>query len=101
MTVTVSGYISPTKSTNILTYVSHLTGVDISLSRLANFDDVFNAHMEAEPGGFGVNQKPYDFNGFLTHIWYHLSGIANPIVLEAFRLDEKYWALEDVSHNLE
>ena len=46
ITVTVSASITPNESTSSHTLVSHLTGLDLALSRLADFGNVYNGTID-------------------------------------------------------
>src|SRR5579859_3140003 len=68
ITVTVAATITPTETENKHSYVSHLTGLDRVLSKMADFDDVFNGTIDR---AWELNNtvKSAEFQEFFDFIW--------------------------------
>ena len=68
MTVTVSADITPTESINGHKFTTHLTGLDLSLSRLADFGSVFNATIDSTWEHRNM-EKSKEFQEFFDFVW--------------------------------
>jgi hypothetical protein len=68
ITVTVTANITPNKSSSSHTFVSHLTGLDLVLSRLADFDNVYNASIDKVWEARNT-VKTVEFQDFFDFVW--------------------------------
>jgi hypothetical protein len=68
ITVTVSASITPNESTSSHTLVSHLTGLDLVLSRLADFGNVYNGTID-QALEMRNRVKTREFQDFFDFIW--------------------------------
>ena len=68
ITVTVSANITPTESFSSHTFISHLTGLDLALSRLADFGNVFNATIDKAWETRNI-AKTVEFQDFFDFVW--------------------------------
>jgi hypothetical protein len=73
ITVTVTADITPSASSNSHVFVSHLTGVDLALSRLADFDNVYNATIDKLWETRNM-LKTVEFQDFFDFVWGSMMG---------------------------
>jgi hypothetical protein len=68
LTVTVSADITPTESKSSCTFVSHLSGLDLALSKLADFGNVYNATIDKTWESRNMN-KTVELQDFFDFVW--------------------------------
>jgi hypothetical protein len=68
MTVSVDASITLTETKNKYSFVSHLSGLDLALSTLADFDNVFNATIDGTWDGRNM-VKSIEFQDFFDFVW--------------------------------
>lgn len=73
ITVTVSADITPAESVSCHTFVSHLSGVDLALCRLADFENVYNATIDRNWEARNM-VKTVEFQDFFDFVWGDLMG---------------------------
>jgi len=73
ITVTVTADITPSASSSSHVFISHLTGVDLALSRLADFDNVYNATIDKLWETRNM-LKTVEFQDFFDFVWGSLMG---------------------------
>ena len=73
ITVTVSTYITPSESSSSHTFVSHLSGLDLALSRLADFGNAYNATIDRAWETKNMC-KTIEYQDFFDFIWGELMG---------------------------
>ena len=71
--MTVSANITPNDSSSSHTFVSHLTGLDLALSRLADFGNVYNAKIDRAWETRNM-VKTVEFQDFFDFAWGDLMG---------------------------
>jgi len=73
ITVTVTADITPSASSSSHVFVSHLTGVDLALSRLADFGNVYNATIDRLWETRNM-LKTVEFQDFFDFVWGPMMG---------------------------
>jgi len=73
ITVSVTADITPSASTSRHIFVSHLAGVDLALSRLADFGNVYNATIDKSWETRNM-VKTVEFQDFFDFVWGPLMG---------------------------
>ena len=73
MTVTVTADVSPSASRSSHVFVSHLSGVDLALSRLADFGNVYNGTINKSWETRNM-MKTVEFQDFFDFIWGPMMG---------------------------
>jgi hypothetical protein len=66
--VSVTAKITPTDSTSVHTFKSDLTGLDLALSRLADFGSVYNAKIDKHWETRNM-LKTVEFQDFFDFVW--------------------------------
>ena len=73
ITVTVTADITPTSSTSEHSFTSELSGLDLALSRLADFGNVFNAMIDRAWERRNT-EKTVEFQDYFDFVWGDLMG---------------------------